>query len=90
MFGSKKRGSLIIISGPSGAGKGTIVENLLDDDNIELSISCTTRAPRPHEKDGVNYFFKREDEFKDMVVSNSFLEHANVFGCQYGRPRRMC
>jgi len=83
----QKEGKLIVISGPSGAGKGTIVERLLDDDNIEVSISCTTRQPRPHEKDGVNYFFKREDEFNNMVVSNSFLEHANVFGCQYGTPK---
>lgn len=83
-----KKGKLIVISGPSGAGKGTVVDRLLDDDNVELSISCTTRAPRPHEKDGVNYFFKREDEFDDMIVGNSFLEHAQVFGCQYGTPKQ--
>lgn len=87
MAGTQKKGSLIVISGPSGAGKGTIVGHLLDDENIELSVSCTTRPPRPHEKDGVNYFFKRSDEFNNMVVSNSFLEHANVFGCQYGTPK---
>lgn len=84
------KGKLIVVSGPSGVGKGTIVSRLLDDDvndTLELSISCTTRQPRPHEKDGVNYFFKREDEFNDMVVSNQFLEHANVFGCRYGTPK---
>ena len=84
---NQKKGKLIVISGPSGSGKGTIVEKLLDDKSIELSVSCTTRPPRPHEKDGVNYFFKREDEFNDMIVSNSFLEHAQVFGCQYGTPK---
>ncbi len=88
LFGGGKKGKLIVISGPSGAGKGTVVDRLLDDENVELSISCTTRAPRPHEKDGVNYFFKREDEFNDMIVGNSFLEHAQVFGCQYGTPRQ--
>ncbi len=84
---SERKGKLIVISGPSGSGKGTIVEKLLDDESIELSVSCTTRQPRPHEKDGVNYFFKRKNEFDDMVVSNKFLEHANVFGCQYGTPK---
>lgn len=85
----EKKGSLIVISGPSGAGKGTIVDQLLDDDTakLELSISCTTRQPREHEKDGVNYFFRTEKEFNNMVVGNSFLEHANVFGCQYGTPK---
>lgn len=84
---AKRPGKLVVISGPSGSGKGTIVEKLLDEPNVELSVSCTTRAPRSHEKDGVNYFFKREDEFNNMVVSNSFLEHAQVFGCQYGTPK---
>ncbi len=87
MFGEHRKGKLVVISGPSGSGKGTIVDNLLDDENVELSVSCTTRPPRAHEKDGVNYFFKREDEFNNMVVSHSFLEHANVFGCQYGTPK---
>lgn len=84
---SEKKGKLIVISGPSGSGKGTIVEKLLDDDSVELSVSCTTRKPRPHEKDGVNYFFKRDEEFKEMLVSQKFLEHAKVFGCQYGTPK---
>ncbi|MEG1858828.1 MAG: guanylate kinase, partial [Christensenellaceae bacterium] len=74
-----KKGSLIVISGPSGCGKGTIVEKLIEDKNIEISVSCTTRNPRPHEKDGVNYFFKTQDEFDVMVKNDDFLEYANVF-----------
>ncbi len=83
----KNLGKLVVISGPSGAGKGTIVDRLIDDENIELSVSCTTRKPRDHEKDGVNYFFKREEEFVDMIVSHAFLEYADVFGCKYGTPK---
>ncbi len=83
-----EKGKLIVISGPSGSGKGTIVDRLLNEDNIELSISCTTRQPRANEKNGVNYFFKREDEFNNMIVSDSFLEHAEVFGCKYGTPKK--
>ncbi|MEG0584853.1 MAG: guanylate kinase [Christensenellaceae bacterium] len=83
-----KKGSLIVISGPSGCGKGTIVEKLIEDKNIEISVSCTTRNPRPHEKDGVNYFFKTQDEFDVMVKNDDFLEYANVFGCSYGTPKQ--
>ncbi|MGI6154193.1 MAG: guanylate kinase [Christensenellaceae bacterium] len=84
----KQRSLLIVLSGPSGSGKGAIVEKLLEKDNtLELSVSCTTRRPRAHEKDGVNYFFKNREEFDNMVVSNAFLEHANVFDCSYGTPK---
>ncbi len=86
-MGQTKKGTLIVLSGPSGAGKGTIVERLLQDDDIELSVSCTTRRPRPHEKDGISYYFTREDDFNNMIVSEQFLEHARVFDCQYGTPR---
>lgn len=80
-------GKLIVISGPSGAGKGTIVEQLLSDGRYELSISCTTRAPRGQEKEGVNYFFKSKEEFERMIAEHKFLEYADVFGKYYGTPK---
>ena len=84
----KEKGKLIVISGPSGCGKGTIVERLLQKDaDIELSISCTTRLPRSGEQDGVNYFFKTHEEFQKMIKDNAFLEYADVFGKCYGTPK---
>lgn len=87
-FMGKEKGKLIVISGPSGCGKGTIVERLLQKDaDIELSISCTTRLPRGGEQDGVNYFFKTHEEFQKMIKDNAFLEYADVFGKCYGTPK---
>ena len=84
-----EKGELIIISGPSGSGKGTIVGQLLEtDDSVELSVSCTTRQPRGTEKEGVNYFFKTEEEFEKMIEEGEFLEYARVFGRYYGTPKR--
>ena len=80
-------GKLSVISGPSGAGKGTIVDQLLKSGKYELSISCTTRAPRGQEKEGVNYFFKSREEFERMISEHKFLEYADVFGCYYGTPK---
>lgn len=81
------KGLLIVISGPSGAGKGTICQKLLkDNSNINLSISATTRNPRNGEQEGINYFFKSKDEFIDMIGNNKFLEHAEVYGNYYGTP----
>ncbi|MEG0783847.1 MAG: guanylate kinase [Christensenella sp.] len=82
-----KEGKLIVISGPSGAGKGTIVEKLLADKKYGLSISCTTRAPRGAEQEGINYFFKSKAEFEKMIEQHEFLEYADVFGCYYGTPK---
>ena len=82
-----KTGKLIVISGPSGAGKGTIVDQLLKSGQYELSISCTTRAPRGQEKEGVNYFYKSREEFERMISDQQFLEYADVFGCYYGTPK---
>ena len=81
------KGILTVISGPSGTGKGTIVNELLKDENTEISISCTTRAPRGQEVDGVNYFFKSQEEFEEMIKNNEFLEYAQVFGKYYGTPK---
>jgi len=86
----KSKGLLIIISGPSGAGKGTICKELLSSysDNLELSISATTRKPRSGEVEGVNYFFKDEDEFVKMVENGELIEYAKVHDNYYGTPRK--
>lgn len=81
------RGLLIILSGPSGAGKGTVLKNALEkNSNLKCSVSVTTRSPRPGEIDGVNYFFKTKEEFKRMMVNNEFLEFQEVYGNFYGTP----
>ena len=82
-----RRGLLIILSSPSGAGKSTLARRLLAWDNqIEFSVSATTRAPRPGEVDGKDYIFSSEAEFKSEVAQGGMLEHAHVFGNFYGSP----
>lgn len=89
MSNKKARGSLIILSGPSGAGKGTIHNELLKtEDNLTYSISMTTRSPRAGEKDGVDYYFVNEEEFKKEIEKGSFLEYAIVHGNYYGTLKR--
>ena len=86
-MGIARRGLLIILSSPSGAGKSTLARRLRDwDPSIAFSISATTRAPRPKEVPGRDYFFKTEDEFAGMVARGEMLEHAVVFGQSYGSP----
>ncbi len=81
-------GVLIILSGFAGSGKGTIIKELLSRyDNYALSVSATTRAPREGEQEGVHYFFKTEDEFKEMIAKGELLEYANYVGNYYGTPR---
>lgn len=82
-----KRGILAIISGFSGAGKGTVVNKLLEKDNYAVSISATTREPRQREVDGKNYFFKSRDEFENMIENNQLIEYAEYVGNYYGTPR---
>ena len=78
---------LIILTGPSGVGKGTVVKEILGKDkNIWLSISATTRSPRLGEKNGENYFFISDDKFKDMIDKKEFLEWAQFAGNYYGTP----
>ena len=78
---------LIIITGPSGVGKGTVVKELLDrNKDIWLSISATTRNPRIGEKDGENYYFISDEKFKDMIDKKDFLEWAQFAGNFYGTP----
>lgn len=82
-------GLLVIVSGPSGCGKGTICRKFLQrNEDMNISISATTRSPRRGEKDGVNYFFLTEDVFKKMISKNKFLEYANVHGNFYGTPKK--
>ena len=86
---SDKRGRLVIISGPSGCGKDTVVNEILrTDKNTRLSISCTTRRKRDYETDGEHYFFLDEREFKDMIAKDGFLEHADYNGKHYGTPSK--
>ena len=78
---------LIVISGPSGVGKGTIVNELLKKGDYALSISCTTRAPRVGEREGVSYFFISKDKFLTMIENEGFLEYDNHFENYYGTPK---
>lgn len=82
-----KKGLLVVMSAPSGCGKDTIFKELcsIRNDCVE-SISVTTRNPRPNEIDGVNYFFKTNDEFEEMINNNGLLEYAKYNNCYYGTP----
>ena len=84
---SKKDGVMIILSSPSGAGKTTLVKMLSDLDNFEISISHTTRQPRPNEKYNKDYFFVSEKEFERLIKNEEFLEYAKVFNNFYGTTR---
>lgn len=85
----KSRGSLIVISGPSGAGKGTVIKEFLNiHENAWLSISCTSRAPRPGDKEGETYYFLSKEEFETMIKNNEFLEYAEYNGAYYGTPKK--
>jgi len=82
------QGLLFVISGFSGAGKGTVVKELLKKyDNCELSISATTRAARHNEEHGREYFFVTQDEFDDMIEQDKFIEYARYVGRSYGTPK---
>jgi len=83
-----RRGLMLIMSSPSGAGKTTLTRRLLAENHgISMSVSATTRAPRDGEKDGEDYYFVSHDEFNQMIENNQMLEHATVFGNLYGTPR---
>lgn len=86
---TKNKGLIIILSSPSGAGKSSLAKALLEiDNNLRLSISATTRKPRPNEQDGVNYYFKTKVEFEELVKQNQFLEHAKIYNNYYGTPKK--
>ena len=83
----RERGLLVILSGPSGTGKSTVIGGLMKRRNdIRFSVSATTRAPRPGEENGKDYFFLTRDEFDRMVDEDAFLEHATYVGNSYGTP----
>jgi len=84
---SEQDGVMVILSSPSGAGKTTLVKLLSKLDNFEISISHTTRKPRPNEKHNKDYFFVNEDEFKRLINNQEFLEYAKVFNNFYGTTR---
>lgn len=82
------KGKLLVLSGPSGAGKSTVVSKLMERrGDVCFSVSATTRAPRPGEQDGVNYFFVTRERFEEMVRTGELLEHAEYVGNCYGTPR---
>ncbi|HBL12710.1 MAG TPA: guanylate kinase, partial [Cyanobacteria bacterium UBA11162] len=82
-------GRLIVLTGPSGVGKGTLLRSLLQQHpQLYLSISATTRQPRPGEVDGKHYYFVTREQFEDMVVAGELLEWAEYAGNYYGTPRR--
>ncbi|MEK3887029.1 guanylate kinase [Bacillus sp. FSL K6-3431] len=84
----KEKGLLIVLSGPSGVGKGTVREAVFSrsDAKFEYSISMTTRKPRQGEVDGVDYFFKSREEFEQLIAEGKLLEHAEYVGNYYGTP----
>lgn len=83
-----KKNVLFVISGPSGVGKGTLVKLLLqEDETLSLSVSCTTRAPRAGERDGVDYFFLSREAFLEKARQNGFLEYDEHFEHFYGTPK---
>ncbi|HJW40338.1 MAG TPA: guanylate kinase [Rhizomicrobium sp.] len=85
----KRRGLMLVLSSPSGAGKTTLARALMgDDDNVRMSVSATTRARRRSETEGKDYFFVSPERFEDMAKSGEFLEHAVVFDHRYGTPKR--
>lgn len=82
-----KRGLLMVVSGPSGCGKGTVLGRLLKEDpNVFYSVSATTRAPRPGEVDGVHYFFLSKEQFEEKIKTGGMLEYANYVENYYGTP----
>lgn len=86
-----RKGSLIVFSGPSGSGKGTVLSKFFEkyaDENVFLSVSATTRNPRPTDEEGVTYYFKSVEEFEKMIENNEFLEYANFCTNYYGTPKK--
>jgi guanylate kinase len=84
----RRRGLMLVLSSPSGAGKTTLSKMLLKEfSDVKLSVSATTRPPRPNEVDGIDYHFKTPEQFQSMIANREFLEWARVFDKHYGTPR---
>ncbi|MGN0789141.1 MAG: guanylate kinase [Christensenellales bacterium] len=89
MSNERKKGLLVVVSGPSGAGKGTVLAHAIRNyPNLQYSVSVTTREPRPGEVDGVNYYFVTKDKFRQMLECSELLEHQQVYGNYYGTPKQ--
>ena len=86
---SFKKGGMFILSSPSGAGKTTLVKKIIKNKNFSVSISHTTRPPRPSEKNGKDYFFISKNNFKKLIKNGKFLEHARVFNNYYGSSKEL-
>ena len=84
---SSQKGGMFILSSPSGAGKTTLVKKIIKNKNYSVSISHTTRPPRPKEKNGKDYFFTSKNNFKKLIKKGKFLEHAKVFDNYYGSSK---
>ena len=83
-----QRGTLFVVSGPSGCGKGTVLEEIRKDPTVHISVSATTREPRPGEVDGVNYYFMTAEKFQEMVQQDGMLESAQYCENFYGTPKK--
>ena len=88
-MGATHKGMLMVVSGPSGTGKGTLCDMLLKNDpNMRFSVSVTTRQARDYEREGVHYYFVSDAEYDEMLEKDLLLEHATVHGHRYGTPRK--
>ena len=89
MIKTRNKGTLIVISAPSGAAKGTVISKLLEkENNLWLSVSATSRAPRDNDKEGVTYYFYTKEEFEKKINEGYFLEYAEYAGNYYGTPKK--